>query len=551
MKIFFNGFYSGFLENKNPGTNVDFFIYLFKKIYNTDSVEISNLNDSNILCEFDALINTKSAVNIKKWQHTYLFNGESKCLCDTNKYDCVLFGERNNNNIVNLPLYISYLFSNKINFDNINKIDKVPKKDICVVISNPNGSKRNYILSNLEKYFTIDYLGRYKNNSGYILNAAYNSNEFKEKISEYKFIISMENSRKDTYITEKIILGLNAEIIPIYWGSKNIYDYFNKERILALLENDNTKLDIEINKLIEKINLIKNDDKLWLDIVNRSCYPLNILEENSNFRNIDDVISDIKNLLKIDNKNYYNSVSKIYTIANKEFENNNYNSVSKFLLNDLNLNENLIKFMSPTYKNLITDKLFSKYFKSINLNPKFLNRNIKRSELSLILNYKSILEDIVKNYKNGLFIILESDILPNKDINKLNDFINFIKDKEWDFIHLGEHHNNIFGNTSIELFEKFDNNKLIEDITNKDSKYRIIRKLHTRCTDSIIWKYNAIQKFLDYMNENDNYNLALDYYIIKYLEKNKDVKHYWTINNFFINGSNNGFLKTNIQNDIN
>jgi len=53
------------------------------------------------------------------------------------------------------------------------------------------------------------------------------------------------------------------------------------------------------------------------------------------------------------------------------------------------------------------------------------------------------------------------------------------------------------------------------------------------------------------MNENDNYNLPLDYYIIKYLEKNKDIKHYWTINNFFINGSNNGFLKTNIQTDIN
>ena len=497
------------------------------------------------------LINTKTAIDVKKWQHTYLFNGESKCLCDTNKYDCVLFGERNNNNIINLPLYISYLFSNKINFDNINKIDTVPKKDICVVISNPNGCKRNYILSKLEKYFAIDYLGRYKNKSNFILNAPYNSDEFKQKISEYKFIISMENSREDTYITEKIILGLNAGIIPIYWGSKNIYDYFNKERILALLENDNIELDIEINKLIQKINQIKNDDKLWLDIVNKSCYPLNILEENANFRKIDDVVSDIKNLLKIDNKNYYNSISKIYTITNKEFENDNYNSVSKFLLKDLNLNENFVKFMCPTYKNLITDKLFNKYFKSINLSPKFLNRNIKRSELSLILNYKTILEDIVKNYKSGLFIIFESDILPNKDINKLNDFINFIKDKEWDFINLGEHHNNIFGNASIELFEKIDNNKLIEDITNKDSKYRIIRKTHTRCLDSIIWKYDAIKKFLDYMNENDNYNLPLDYYIIKYLEKNKDIKHYWTINNFFINGSNNGFLKTNIQTDIN
>ena len=549
MKIFFNGFYSGFLENKNTGTNVDFFIYLFEKIYN-ESIIISNLNDSDILCEFDMLINTKSVVNIKKWKHTYLFNGESKCICDTTKYNCVLFGERNNNNIINLPLYISYMFSNKINF-NYKKINKVPKKNICVVISNPNGIIRNYILDKLEKKFNIDYLGRYKNNSNILLNSSYNSNEFKEKISSYKFIITMENSRQDTYITEKIILGLNAGIIPIYWGSEKIYDYFNKERILSLFETDYLKLDNEIDNLINKINEIKNNEELWLNIVNKQYYPLDIYNNEINFRTINDIIIDIKNLLKIGSKNYYEKVSKIYTITNKNFESENYNSVNNLLLNHLNLNENIIKYICPTYKHLINDDLFNKYFKSINLTPVFLNKNIKKSELSLILNYRYVLEDIVKNYKDGLFIIFESDILPNKDINKLNDFINDIYNKDWDFIHIGEHHNNIFNGVSIELFEKYENNRFIEDITDKKSNFRLVRKLHTRCCDCIIWKYSAIKEFLNYMIENNNYNLALDYYIIKYLEKNNNIKHYWSLNNFFINGSNNGFLKTNIQNDIN
>ena len=37
-----------------------------------------------------------------------------------------------------------------------------------------------------------------------------------------KFIISMENSIGDTYITEKVLHGLLADTIPIYWGTNNI-----------------------------------------------------------------------------------------------------------------------------------------------------------------------------------------------------------------------------------------------------------------------------------------------------------------------------------------
>ena len=139
----------------------------------------------------------------------------------------------------------------------------------------------------------------------------------------------------------------------------------------------------------------------------------------------------------------------------------------------------------------------------------------------------------------------------NKDINILNDFISVISNiKGWDFIHIGEHNNEIFKNPSINLFNNFHNNlSFIEDITDINSKYRLIRKLHTRCCDCIIWKYEAIENFLNYMNNNNNYNLPLDYYIIKYLETNTDIKHYWSLNNFFINGSNNKMINSTIRND--
>ena len=41
MKIFFNGWFEGFIEKSNPGLNYTFFISLFEKVFNTN-IELSN-----------------------------------------------------------------------------------------------------------------------------------------------------------------------------------------------------------------------------------------------------------------------------------------------------------------------------------------------------------------------------------------------------------------------------------------------------------------------------------------------------------------------------
>ena len=50
----------------------------------------------------------------------------------------------------------------------------------------------------------------------------------------------MENSREDTYITEKLINGLLSNIIPVYWGCENVHHYINKDRFLNLNNISNT-----------------------------------------------------------------------------------------------------------------------------------------------------------------------------------------------------------------------------------------------------------------------------------------------------------------------
>ena len=116
-----------------------------------------------------------------------------------------------------------------------------PKKNICVVISNPGGYERNYFLDKLEQKIHIDYLGNYKNNSSR-LDYVYNTEEFRNKIKEYKFIVTMENSSGDTYITEKITHGFLCGNIPIYWGSPRVTDYFNEDRFVNIKSIDDDYL---------------------------------------------------------------------------------------------------------------------------------------------------------------------------------------------------------------------------------------------------------------------------------------------------------------------
>jgi len=555
MIIYFNGWFSGFFNKENPGINVDFFLQLFEKIYNK-KCEIGNIHNSTILCEFDTLINCCSCVKFKNWKTTYLFSGESKICCEKSLYDIVLCGERNYKNIVNVPLFIPYIYTN--NFVNklceFKKINVIPKKNICVIISNPEGFVRNQFLNELEKVVEIDYAGSYKNNIGeYLFKFKYNSEEFLNFIKDYKFIVSMENSIQDTYITEKIIHGLLANIIPIYWGSNRIFDYFNKKRIINL----NTINDISF--IINQILIILNDDTKWLEIVNENNFNNNFLE-----RNIDEIAKDIRCII---NKECWNYINKIYCINNVIYEPDR-NFILKQMFSKFFINDDYIKYISPTYKYTINENTYNKYTKN-QLVRYLRNSKMSYGELSLFLNYRSVLEDIEKNYKDGMFLIFESDVMESKDIYKFNDFLNFIKDKEFDLIHLGlfdnsifkkplsdtfitgyRLHNEKFNNDLIEYENKFTNTKTyIEDITNEFDKFRVIRKFNTRCTDTFLWKYSGIVKFLNFMRIFEDYSVPFDYYMCNCFEKNLNIKHYWSVNEFFIQGSNIGLISSTLKND--
>lgn len=99
-----------------------------------------------------------------------------------------------------------------------------------------------------------------------------------EMCDNYTFTIAIENTCHDHYFTEKIINPFIYHTIPLYWGCKKIEEYFpnyvikltgniNMDIITIgrVLKNPNyfaLKHKVDIDEVLDKVNLIKNVEKI-------------------------------------------------------------------------------------------------------------------------------------------------------------------------------------------------------------------------------------------------------------------------------------------------
>jgi len=100
-------------------------------------------------------------------------------------------------------------------------------------------------------------------------------------------MICFENTKMETYSTEKKVNPYIARTIPIYWGSHNIKNIFNQDSMLFL--EDET--EESFNKLIQKIIELDNDDQKYLDFVNRPIFT----EDNIKFWNENYILDSLGN----------------------------------------------------------------------------------------------------------------------------------------------------------------------------------------------------------------------------------------------------------------
>lgn len=90
-----------------------------------------------------------------------------------------------------------------------------------------------------------------------VYGRGYNPIDYKlEGLKDYAFSLTIENTKKDYYFTEKLIDCFMTGTVPIYWGCPSIDKFFNKDGMI-IFDNIDDLEDILNNLTIDKYNSMK------------------------------------------------------------------------------------------------------------------------------------------------------------------------------------------------------------------------------------------------------------------------------------------------------
>jgi hypothetical protein len=300
LKLYYNAFWPGFYEGTDPVT-LPIFLELLSKALDAEIEVTVRPADADILLE--SLFGT-SILATKTWKYSIFFSGEQRICPQYKQYDCVLWGELTQGNVVCCSEFIPYIYSTGLltKMENVSDtmsqlstdMITVPKKtSICAVISNGGGSVRNQFLDILGRYLPVEYAGRFRTNVGPIM-ASYTSEEFSRFVGQYRCMIAMENSRGEAYVTEKITHAMLAGVVPIYWGAPGVVRIFNPARFIHLKELDADS----INETVNQIMAVLTDDDYFRAMVSQPIFVDGTGNPSHRLhRNLDAIAADMRLLL--------------------------------------------------------------------------------------------------------------------------------------------------------------------------------------------------------------------------------------------------------------
>lgn len=100
-----------------------------------------------------------------------------------------------------------------------------------------------------------------------------------ELLNPYMFSITIENDKYETYYTEKLTDCFATGTIPIYWGTPDIGDIFNKDGIIELTPDFDPKMltkELYESKLeavrdnFNRVKELKNADDILFELINEN-----------------------------------------------------------------------------------------------------------------------------------------------------------------------------------------------------------------------------------------------------------------------------------------
>jgi hypothetical protein len=271
-------------DNKTDANHIGFYEMLLSKTKLRNFEITYDINIANVLLE--AGNPNEDIHKFKKWTYKINFIGEP-ALPQSEKYDIVLTGINHIKNVVDLPLSVAYIHCNNFLPYLLNrpKFTKVPGNFCSFIVSNPKCQVRNNLFYIINNYKKVNSMGDFANNVGYKISYPYWSQDFFNVLGSHKFMICCENTKMETYTTEKIVNPYLSGTIPIYWGSHNIKNIFNPDSML-FLEDESEE---SFNKLIQKVIELDNDDEKFLEFINRPIFT----EQNIKFWNENYIIDSL------------------------------------------------------------------------------------------------------------------------------------------------------------------------------------------------------------------------------------------------------------------
>jgi hypothetical protein len=94
-------------------------------------------------------------------------------------------------------------------------------------------------------------------------------NEIKNKedgLKDYCFSFALENATYPNMFTEKITDCFMTGTIPIYYGIKNISDYFNPDGIITLTDDFKIE-DLSFDLYVSKLDAVRENLRLSMDLL--------------------------------------------------------------------------------------------------------------------------------------------------------------------------------------------------------------------------------------------------------------------------------------------
>ena len=105
------------------------------------------------------------------------------------------------------------------------------KRFILFTSRNPANENKRRLFQALQTLGDVHFIDEHRELKAV---SCYHSEELIKVYSQYKFIVSFENSHSNGYITEKIFNAFMAQTIPIYDGAPDVCEFLNKKRIIIL-----------------------------------------------------------------------------------------------------------------------------------------------------------------------------------------------------------------------------------------------------------------------------------------------------------------------------